>query len=459
MKFSQKWWVIVVLLFAFAATVSFFAGQTEEPSTVNVPGSFEVQSDNVEIQSSSDEPEQKQPTLASNEDTTLVDVEIDRRFNELRRELLDDRAKTIDWWLAATAIFLTLLGVSAAILGYFGFKRLDRIESEARENLVKSEKHAKEAQRYLEQIRARRDEVKLVAEGMTAEVAGANPDKANEVVENVQQNPESSLIERAVADALLLQNQGKIEKAIIKWRAVALVSEESDKDLAASAWFSVGYLLHNKNDPDFNAEIEAYREALRLKPDFAAAYNNRGIAQSNLGQNEAAIADFDEALRLKPDNADAYNNRVIAQLQLGRYEKAISDCNAALRLKPDFPEVYLQRGSAQFQLDRYEKAISDCNSALRLKPDFPEAYCQRGVVQLQLGRYEKAFADFDEALRLKTDYVQAYYQRGLAKRQQHRTDEARQDFKKALDLALSTGNADLMKLARGELENLERGDS
>ena len=153
MKFSQKWWGIVALLFVFAATVSFFAGQTEEPSTVHGPSGSNIQAERNELQSSNDETERKQPTHESNRGTTSAHIEIDRRFNELRRELLDARAKTIDWWLAATAIFLTLLGVSAAILGYFGFKRLDRIESEARENLEKSEKHAKDAQRYLEQIR------------------------------------------------------------------------------------------------------------------------------------------------------------------------------------------------------------------------------------------------------------------------------------------------------------------
>ena len=35
MKFSQKWWLIVALLFAFALTVSVLTAQTEEPTAVN----------------------------------------------------------------------------------------------------------------------------------------------------------------------------------------------------------------------------------------------------------------------------------------------------------------------------------------------------------------------------------------------------------------------------------------
>ena len=219
MKYSQRWWVIIAVLFAFAVALSAPTAQTEEPSAVDAPSSAAVQSDSVKAQPSSDEPEQKQPTLAPNRDTVAADVEIKRRFNELRSELLDDRAKMIDRWLEATAIFLTLLGVAAAILGYFGFRRLDGIESQARKNMEESEKHAKEAQRYqeeaqrdleeikdeaqrnLEEIKARRGEADSLVEGMNAKVAGSDPDKASEVVENVQQNPDSSLIERAVAAA------------------------------------------------------------------------------------------------------------------------------------------------------------------------------------------------------------------------------------------------------------------
>ena len=94
MRYSQKWWVIVALLFAFALTVSVLTAQTETPpSAVNAPSSAEVQADSVGAQASSDEPEQKQPTLELNRDMSSADVENERRFNELRRELLDGPSK------------------------------------------------------------------------------------------------------------------------------------------------------------------------------------------------------------------------------------------------------------------------------------------------------------------------------------------------------------------------------
>lgn len=425
MKFSQKWCVIVVLLIVFAATVSFFGAQTEESPTVNVSSSSEVQSESKDVQSRSDEPEQKLPTLASNDDTTPTDVEIDRRFIELRRELLDYREKTTDWWLNATAIFLTLLGVSAAILGYFGFKRLDRIESQARKNMEESEKHAEEAQRHLEDIRKSKDKFDSFTNGVSAEDQETNPDKASEVVEKVQQDPDPSPIDKLVARALLLQQQGKIGKAIDNWHAVALFAEESDNDLAANAWFSVGYLLNSKGEPDPNAAIDAYTKTLRLKPNSHEAYNNRGTVKTALGKHEEAVADYDEALRLRPDSPKLYNNRGMAKDNLGKHEEALAD---------------------------YDKAI-------RLKPDYAVAYNSRGIAQGNLGQYEAALVDFDKAIRLKPNNAEAFFNRGLAKRKLLRMDEARKDFEMTLHLALSTNNAKLIEQVRREIEDLGRGDN
>ena len=61
----------------------------------------------------------------------------------------------------------------------------------------------------------------------------------------------------------------------------------------------------------------------RLKPDYAEAYNNRGVAKRKLGQYEAAVADYDEAIRLKPDFAEAYSNRGHTKQKLARISNLI----------------------------------------------------------------------------------------------------------------------------------------
>ncbi len=46
--------------------------------------------------------------------------------------------------------------------------------------------------------------------------------------------------------------------------------------------------------------IAAYTEAIRLKPDYAAAYNNRGVAWEGRGDYERAVKDYDQVIRQRP---------------------------------------------------------------------------------------------------------------------------------------------------------------
>lgn len=91
---------------------------------------------------------------------------------------------------------------------------------------------------------------------MNAEDIDKNPDKASRAAESIQGDPAASLIDRAIAAAVQLQLQGEIGKAIEKWRAIIPIAEGSDNDLAARAYFSVGYLLIQQGKPE--DAIDAY---------------------------------------------------------------------------------------------------------------------------------------------------------------------------------------------------------
>ena len=340
-----------------------------------------------------------------------VAAEISRHFNELRSEGLDHREKTVDWWLIATGVYLavlsvsfTLLGIVAVVAGYFGFKEFRKIKAEGRANVESARAHAEEAQHHvkkaqdhLKEIENQRDKAQSIVNGLTAEMVQKNPDEARRATENVLA---ASEIDRAVAAAVERQQGGSFEEAIEKWRSVAIVSEGIDNDRAALAWLSVGYLIQKHRDGAFDAAIDAYNEAIRLKPDLAAAYNNRGTAKSDLGRHEEAIADYGEAIRLKRDFAEAYSSRGNAKDALRHHQEAIKDHDEALRLKPDYAEAYYNRGNAKSTLGRHEEAIADYGEAIRLKSDHAEAYYNRGVTKNDLGDREEAIADLGTAIDL-----------------------------------------------------------
>ena len=379
---------------------------------------------------------QQQPVAMADSTGTdaATEVEILRRFNELRSELLDHRAKTVDWWLTATAIFLTLLGIVAVIAGYLSFERFRKIEAEARENVESSREYAKKARDLVGEIKMKRDEAELLMKGLTAEAVHNDPDEARKVAESVRENPTASPIDQTVADAILLQRQGKIEESMERWYAVAIISEVSDKDLAAQAWFSVGYLTQEYKESALETAMDAYDKAIRLNPSLSEAYNNRGVAKKNIGHHEEAIADYDEAIKLKPDYAEAYGNRGNAKNGLGCHEEAVADYDEAIRLKPDYAAAYNNRGVAKKNIGHHEEAIADYDKAIKLKPDYAEAYNNRGNAKDNLGRCQEALADYDEAIKLKPDNAAAYNNRGVAKKNIGRHEEAISDYDEAIRL-------------------------
>ena len=158
------------------------------------------------------------------------------------------------------------------------------------------------------------------------------PDKAAETAARVQRDPTAPLVDRARAAAVLLQQQGKIEEAIEKWRAIAIVAGEEDRQLQARAWFSIGYLRGEGKGVDLEAARYAYTKALQLNPAYANAYNNRGYVLNELGQHEDALADFNRAIELDPTYTNAYNNRGYTNVKLGRINKAREDYQKVLGL-------------------------------------------------------------------------------------------------------------------------------
>ena len=376
-----------LLVFAAPLAVADPAPLPSQPAELPVAST----TDDTRIGSSGDASLQRQPVAmpdSAGSDTT-VDIEMLRRFNELRRELLDHRAKTVDWWLAGTAILLTLFSVGAFFVGLIGFKRFREIEAEARG--------------YVDRISTLHDKAESSFEGFTAKFVQDNPDMARKAAERIKENPTVSPIDQAVAAAIQLQQLELFEKSIAKWRAVAIIMEGIDDDLAARAWFSVGYIIQKYKKNTIETVMDAYDKAIHLKPDSSEAYNNRGSAKDDLGRYDEAIADYDEAIRLKPDHVDAYNNRGVAKNNLGRHDEAIADYDEAIRLKPDHASAYNNRGVAKKNLGRHDEAIADYDEAIRLKPDHVGAYNNRGKTNISLNRMGEARRDFETAITLARD--------------------------------------------------------
>jgi len=91
-------------------------------------------------------------------------------------------------------------------------------------------------------------------------------------------------------------------------------------------------LWDGKQYTDPKKAIEYLNNAIKLQPNNAKTYFNRGAAHVNLGQYQQAFEDFNKAIGLKQDYAYAYNNRGIIYLMQGNKELGCRDAQKACEL-------------------------------------------------------------------------------------------------------------------------------
>ena len=161
------------------------------------------------------------------------------------------------------------------------------------------------------------------------------------------------------------------------------------------------------------------RKALEIKPDYAEAHNNLGLALASRGQVDEAIAHYRKALEIKPDYAEAHNN-------LGNV--------------PGRPRTG-RRGHRPLPEGLGNQA------RLRRSPRQPWKRCW-----LTAGRIDEAIVHYQKALDIKPDYADAHYNLGLALARRGHVNEALDHFHKALDLASARNDRALADAIRAKLK-------
>ena len=101
-----------------------------------------------------------------------IDASLERRFNEVKRELLEQREKSIDRWLAVVGLVLTFFAIVIAIAGLWAYRSFRSIEAEAKKSAAASRAHEEKARGLVKEITGHREESQRHLElirGVTAE--------------------------------------------------------------------------------------------------------------------------------------------------------------------------------------------------------------------------------------------------------------------------------------------------
>jgi tetratricopeptide (TPR) repeat protein len=145
--------------------------------------------------------------------------------------------------------------------------------------------------------------------------------------------------------------------------------------VAAALAFCTGIIAGARADSasdcfsdDINRRIEGCTALIERRSqsvtELSLAYAMRALAYSLQGLYEIAIRDYDVAIRMRPDFAVALNNRAWAYFRWGRSATGLPDVERSLQLNPTSEHALDTRAHIRQALGDPQRAMQDYNSAM-----------------------------------------------------------------------------------------------
>jgi tetratricopeptide (TPR) repeat protein len=168
-------------------------------------------------------------------------------------------------------------------------------------------------------------------------------------------------------------------------------------------WLHRSYLLEAGSaeiTTSLDAAIADLTETQRVRPRYASAYLNRGIAYYERNQpndQRLAVLDFNEVIALNPRNERGYYHRALARIRADEGEDWEADLRQTLAITPSYASVYNAFCWGYALAQQPEMALPHCDQAAALDPS-GSSQDGRGIALAQLGRYEEAVTSLDAYL-------------------------------------------------------------
>ncbi|MGI8788960.1 MAG: tetratricopeptide repeat protein [Pyrinomonadaceae bacterium] len=205
--------------------------------------------------------------------------------------------------------------------------------------------------------------------------------------------------------------------------------------------------LNPTNNPMLN---DVPKEALKKQKSAADSMQKNDL--------KAALASLDEAIAIYPNFAYAYNEKGMILLRENDLNDALAAFAKAIEVKPDYFDAKLNFGFTLLNQKNYEKAEVVLRDVLKQKEDMPTTNMYLGIALLGLKKTDAAEASFKKAVSLKggENLAQAHKYLGGIYMQKKENAEAAAELEKYLQLAPKAPDADKIK---GTIADLKKQNS
>ena len=116
----------------------------------------------------------------------------------------------------------------------------------------------------------------------------------------------------------------------------------------------------------YNDALQAFEKCMKLKSDYAPAWNNKGLALVHLSRLPESLEAFERAISIKHNFVEAWNNKGNVLLDFGQFPKALEAFDQTISNDQKNSPYRYNRARAYALLGNREKSLEDLSIALAL---------------------------------------------------------------------------------------------
>jgi tetratricopeptide (TPR) repeat protein len=178
-----------------------------------------------------------------------------------------------------------------------------------------------------------------------------------------ENDTDRGLLDSEFAPKLLRDDIAGYEK-MLGWRP---------EDAQLRAAMAQAYLEAGRVDEAVRQFDAAVRRDARLKPNYAEAMYELGVAMQQAGKLEEAVDAYNRAVQLDLKYADLHFNLARAYAAQGKSDAAIIEYRRALDITPEDAEVHSSLASILASRNRLDESLPHYRQALELAPNLASA--------------------------------------------------------------------------------------
>jgi len=182
---------------------------------------------------------------------------------------------------------------------------------------------------------------------------------------------------------------------------------------------------------NFDAALASITQAIQLNPDSSELWFDKARIFEQLKHYTEAVDAYDEAIALKPNNYSAHVNRELvngtlqenfdkligrgsAFIKKSRYEEGLACLNKVIEINPESVEAWSLRAEALSRSRAYQDAVYSYQKVIELNLQLASAYYGMGISFYRLRKYKSAYTTLKKSIELNDEFSKTWLYLGMA---------------------------------------------